>query len=64
MAAEKSRTPQTPFHGEFAAQVLEDLQKGAAPWQWPWRPSGLHVLNPVTGTVYVGLDLVMPAHSG
>ncbi len=65
MAAKKSRTPQTPFHEEFAAQIIEDLQKGAAPWQRPWRAGELHApQNPVSGTVYKGINRVMLARRG
>jgi antirestriction protein ArdC/phage/plasmid primase-like uncharacterized protein len=54
-----------PFHEEFAAQLIEDLKKGTAPWQKPWLPGELHApLNPVSGTVYSGINRVMLSRKG
>lgn len=54
-----------PFHEEFAAQLIEDLKKGTAPWQKPWLSGELHApLNPVSGTVYSGINRVMLSRKG
>lgn len=62
MADSKSRKP---YHVEFAEQLIEDLKHGAAPWQKPWGPGELHApYNPVSGTVYHGINRVMLSRRG
>jgi len=54
-----------PYYEEFAEQLIEDLKKGVAPWQKPWGPGELHPpLNPVSGTVYSGINRVMLSRKG
>ncbi|WP_051553480.1 zincin-like metallopeptidase domain-containing protein [Desulfobulbus elongatus] len=44
----------------FAAQIIQDLKEGTAPWQKPWKAGEYHrPMNPVTGTVYKGINAVM-----
>jgi len=61
---EKPKRP--PFHVEFAEKIIERLKEGTAPWQQPWHP-GKTVMaphNPVSGTVYRGMNRVNLALSG
>lgn len=54
-----------PVHQVFAEQIIEDLKTGAAPWQKPWRPGELHPpMNPVSGTVYSGINRLMLSRKG
>lgn len=49
-----------PAHEVFAERIIESLKNGTAPWQKPWRPGELHApRNPVSGTVYKGINRVM-----
>ena len=43
------------YHKEFATKIIEQIEKGVAPWQKPWKP-GEHVLpeNFSTGKAYRG----------
>lgn len=44
----------------FAAQIIKELREGTAPWQKPWKAGEYHrPMNPVTGTVYKGINAVM-----
>jgi len=53
------------FHEEFAARIIEDLKRGVAPWQRPWLPGeSRSPMNPVSGTVYSGINRVMLARRG
>lgn len=54
-----------PFHEEFAEKIIEDLKCGVAPWQKPWRPGEVFPpMNPVSGTVYSGINRVMLSRYG
>lgn len=54
-----------PFHEVFAEQIIEDLKQGAAPWQKPWQPGELFPpMNPVSGTVYSGINRLMLSRNG
>lgn len=54
-----------PFHEEFADKIIEDLRRGVAPWQKPWQPGEvLAPMNPVSGTVYSGINRVMLSRYG
>ena len=54
-----------PFHEEFAEKIIEDLKRGVAPWQKPWQPGEvLAPMNPVSGTVYSGINRVMLSRYG
>ena len=54
-----------PFHLEFAEQIIKDLKQGAAPWQKPWKPGEFYPpFNPVSGTVYSGVNFVSLAREG
>jgi len=60
--AKADRTAKTPknHHEEFAARIIAMLEKGMAPWQQPWKAGELHPpFNPVSGTVYSGINRVM-----
>ncbi|GAB7081894.1 zincin-like metallopeptidase domain-containing protein [Megalodesulfovibrio paquesii] len=61
----KNASPKPPFHETFAAQITEDLQKGTAPWVRPWQAGTLHApFNPVSGTIYKGINRVMLSRRG
>jgi antirestriction protein ArdC/phage/plasmid primase-like uncharacterized protein len=63
MAADKKN--RKPFHEEFAEKIIEDLKRGVAPWQRPWQPGEvLAPMNPVSGTVYSGINRVMLSRYG
>jgi len=63
MAADKKI--RKPFHEEFAEKIIEDLKRGVAPWQKPWQPGEvLAPMNPVSGTVYSGINRVMLSRYG
>ena len=63
MAADKKN--RKPFHEEFAEKIIEDLKCGVAPWQKPWQPGEvLAPMNPVSGTVYSGINRVMLSRYG
>ena len=63
MAADKKN--RKPFHEELAEKIIEDLKRGVAPWQKPWQPGEvLAPLNPVSGTVYSGINRVMLSRYG
>ena len=53
------------FHREFAEKIIAMLKEGAAPWQKPWEPArhSPH-FNPVTGTVYRGINRIITLMSG
>ena len=53
------------FHEVFAEKIIEMLEKGVAPWQKPWTPSQ-HLVphNPVTGTIYQGVNRLSLAMEG
>jgi len=54
-----------PFHEEFAEKIIEDLKRGVAPWQKPWQPGEvLAPMNPVSGSVYSGINRVMLSRYG
>lgn len=60
-----AKNEKTPYHEEFAAKVIEDLKNGTAPWLRPWEPGELHApVNPVSGTVYKGINRIMLSRSG
>ena len=49
----------------FAETIIEELKNGTAPWQKPWKAGECRrPLNPVTGTVYKGVNTVMLARHG
>lgn len=44
---------------EVAAQVIEHMERGTAPWQKPWRPGELRQpYNPITGKEYRGMNSI------
>ena len=53
------------FHREFAEKIIAMLKEGTAPWQKPWEPArhSPH-FNPVTGTVYRGINRIITLMSG
>lgn len=49
----------------FTETIVEELRKGTAPWQKPWKAGEFHrPMNPITGTVYRGVNTVMLARHG
>ena len=50
----RAMTPEE-YHRQFADQIIEQIERGAAPWQKPWKP-GERVLpsNVDTGRSYAG----------
>jgi antirestriction protein ArdC len=61
--AEEKRKP---FHQEFAEKIIAQLEAGTAPWLRPWHPGGANFAphNPVSGTVYRGVNRLNLAMSG
>ena len=55
-----------PFHEEFAEKIISHLEAGTAPWQKPWHPGKVLAAphNPVSGSVYRGMNRVNLALSG
>ena len=54
---EKKRGRRKPFHEEFSEKVIDLLERELAPWQKPWEPArGMSFHNPVSGTVYKGVN--------
>lgn len=56
----KEKPKRPPFHVEFAEKVIAHLEAGTAPWQRPWHPGKTSEVphNPVSGTVYRGMNRV------
>lgn len=49
----------------FAETIIEELKQGTAPWQKPWKAGECRrPMNPITGTVYKGVNAVMLARHG
>jgi len=47
------------FHEQVAENLIEQLKKGVAPWQKPWKPGDLLAalpVNPTTGKRYRGIN--------
>ncbi|MBV6447997.1 zincin-like metallopeptidase domain-containing protein [Nitrosomonas sp.] len=47
------------FHEQVAENLIEQLKKGVAPWQKPWKPGDLLAalpINPTTGKRYRGIN--------
>ncbi|QOJ20695.1 MAG: DUF1738 domain-containing protein [Gammaproteobacteria bacterium] len=47
------------FHEQVAENLIEQLNKGVAPWQKPWKPGDLLAtlpVNPTTGKRYRGIN--------
>ncbi|MDP3280434.1 MAG: zincin-like metallopeptidase domain-containing protein [Nitrosomonas sp.] len=47
------------FHEQVAENLIEQLKKGTAPWQKPWKPGDLLAalpINPTTGKRYRGIN--------
>lgn len=62
MAGDNKRIP---FHEEFAGRIVRMLEEGTAPWQKPWTPAeNLAPRNPLSGTVYKGVNRLHLAVSG
>lgn len=48
------------YHQEFAETIIEELKNGTAPWIRPWKAGELQpAFNPVSGTVYRGINQLM-----
>ncbi|MBI9112365.1 zincin-like metallopeptidase domain-containing protein [Maridesulfovibrio ferrireducens] len=55
----------TPYYQKFAEDIIEKLKEGTAPWQRPWKPGEYQpAFNPVSGTVYRGINQVMLGTDG
>ncbi|MBM9614866.1 DUF1738 domain-containing protein [Desulfobulbus rhabdoformis] len=49
----------------FTESIIEELEKGTAPWQKPWKAGEFHrPVNPISGTVYRGVNTIMLARHG
>ena len=47
------------YHKEFAAQLIEQIKKGTAPWQKPWKPGErIAPRNLASGRPYTGSNTV------
>jgi len=54
-----------PISETFAETIIEELKKGTAPWQKPWKAGEYNrPMNPVSGTVYKGINTIMLARHG
>ena len=50
---------------EYAAEIIQQLKEGTAPWQKPWKAGELHMpFNPSSGTNYRGINVAMLAGHG
>lgn len=59
-AASAQKTPD-----EFAERVIKMIQEGVAPWQKEWKAGEYFApLNPVSGTVYRGLNHIVLSEPG
>ena len=57
--------PNAGKHEKFAEIIVALLEKGAAPWQKPWRAGELNSPhNPISGTIYKGINRIMLSASG
>ncbi|MCL2029797.1 MAG: zincin-like metallopeptidase domain-containing protein [Deltaproteobacteria bacterium] len=60
MAKERSKQAGPGKAEKFAETIIALLEEGAAPWQKPWKAGHVNVPhNPVSGTVYKGINRVM-----
>lgn len=50
----------TPFNQEVANKLIEQLKKGTAPWQKPWKESygSMMPINGTTGKPYKGVNVI------
>ncbi|MFU8797084.1 MAG: zincin-like metallopeptidase domain-containing protein [Gammaproteobacteria bacterium] len=48
------------YHEQVAEKLIEQLQKGTAPWQKPWNPGepSQMPMNPTTGNRYKGINAI------
>ncbi|WP_165177884.1 zincin-like metallopeptidase domain-containing protein, partial [Desulfovibrio sp. ZJ369] len=61
----RDKKERIPFHVAFAEKVIKMLEEGTAPWQKPWHPAeNLAPRNPLSGTVYRGVNRLHLAMSG
>ncbi|MDW2799583.1 zincin-like metallopeptidase domain-containing protein [Clostridium boliviensis] len=50
-----------PYHVQVAERLIEQLEKGTAPWQKPWEPGDPNSMlpwNPITGKRYKGVNVI------
>lgn len=53
------KIPKKSFHEQVAENLIEQLKKGTAPWQQPWKPGDLSAalpFNPTTQKRYRGIN--------
>lgn len=53
------KIPKKSFHEQVAENLIEQLKKGTAPWQQPWKPGDLSAalpFNPTTAKRYRGIN--------
>ena len=56
----KSGNARTKPHEEFAEKITAMLAEGVAPWQKAWKAGEYHApFNPVSGTIYRGVNRLM-----
>jgi len=55
-----------PYHIEFSEKIVAQLEAGTAPWLRPWHPGSANLAphNPVSGTVYRGINRLGLSMSG
>ena len=60
MASRTEKSPdKKPNYQEIVTRkLIEELEKGTAPWQKPWDTTGFLPYNPVSGTRYRGSNLL------
>lgn len=60
-----AKSDKKPYAERIAERFIEQLKAGTAPWTKPWTP-GMHMLphNPVTGTIYKGINNLVLQSAG
>lgn len=41
---------------QIANKIFESIENGTAPWLKPWSNNGIQPHNPITGTIYKGVN--------
>lgn len=64
-ASDTAQFQKEPFYQTVANKVIEQLEKGTAPWQKPWEEGHREApMNPTTGNQYKGMNAVFLAMQG
>lgn len=60
-----AKSPKQPYHERVGQQIIDQLKKGTAPWQKPWKPGEYMIPhNPTTGKAYKGINHLVLSMSG